>query len=73
MDLDRWDEDDFDEECCEHGIGFDEECEDCEDDPLGCLFPGRCLMPGIHLESECCTADMFEVDEAGPLAERKEG
>lgn len=43
--------------------GFDEECEDCEDDPVGCVFPGRCLMPGIHLESECHTIEMMETDQ----------
>ena len=50
-------EDEFDG--CEHGVGFDEDCEDCEDDPIGCLFPGKCLMPGEHLESECHTAEMM--------------
>lgn len=65
-DLDRmeWQEDenhDPDElDCCEHGVGFDEECEDCEDDPVGCLFPGKCVMPGAHVESECATANMME-------------
>ena len=50
-----FDDEDFDG--CEHGVGFDE---DCEDDPIGCVFPGRCLMPGVHLESECHTAEMIE-------------
>ena len=59
-----FDDEDFD--CCEHGKGFDEDCEDCEDDPLGCCFPGKCLMPGIHLESECHTVEMLEsMIEAG--------
>jgi hypothetical protein len=53
-------DDDEDFDGCEHGVGFDEECEDCEDDPVGCVFPGRCLMPGIHLESECHTVEMIE-------------
>lgn len=64
MDLDRWNEDEEDAisegDCCEHGVGFDEECEDCEDDPFGCIFPGKCLMVGLHLESECHTAEMME-------------
>jgi hypothetical protein len=25
-----------------------------------CVFPGQCLMPGIHLPEECHTADMME-------------
>ena len=44
----------------EHSVGFDEYCEDCEDDPIGCVFPGKCVMPGTHLESECATAEMME-------------
>lgn len=27
---------------------------------VGCIFPGRCCMPGEHLKSECCTAEMME-------------
>lgn len=64
MDMDRWTEDDYDAmsegDCCEHGVDFSEECEECDDDPIGCLFPGKCLMPGEHLESECHTAEMME-------------
>jgi hypothetical protein len=41
-------------------VGFDEDCEDCDDDQVGCLFPGKCVMPGTHLESECATAEMME-------------
>jgi len=26
----------------------------------GCLFPGKCCMPGPHDMSECHTADMIE-------------
>ena len=51
-------EEDFDG--CEHGVGFDEDCEECEDDPIGCCFPGKCLMPGVHVESECHTSEMME-------------
>jgi hypothetical protein len=29
----------------------------------GCLFPGKCMMPGEHLVSECCTAEMMEQGE----------
>lgn len=25
-----------------------------------CLYPDYCIMPGIHLQSECCTADMVQ-------------
>jgi hypothetical protein len=49
--LEPWDEDDDEFNGCDHGVWFDEECLDCEED---------CLMPGIHLRSECCTAEMME-------------
>jgi len=58
--IDDEDDSDCDPDVCGHGVGFDEEREDCEDDPIGCVFPGKCIMPGIHLESECCTAEMME-------------
>lgn len=25
-----WDDSDEDDDCCDHGVGFDEDCEDCE-------------------------------------------
>jgi predicted YcjX-like family ATPase len=53
-----FDDEDFDG--CEHGKDFSEYCQACEDDPLGCLFPGKCLMPGEHLISECHTAEMLK-------------
>lgn len=32
----EWNEDDYDAmsegDCCEHGVGFDEKCEDCEEE-----------------------------------------
>lgn len=28
--------------------------------PEGCLFPGKCCMPGPHYESECHTAEMLQ-------------
>jgi hypothetical protein len=31
-----------------------------DDDPFGCLFPGECCMLGIHLESQCHTAQHME-------------
>ena len=39
-----------------------------EDDETGmgedrCVFPGRCLMPGFHLSSECHTVEMVEAWE----------
>lgn len=59
--IDDWNEDEYDnDDVCEHGVGFDEDCEDCEDDPIGCLYPGECVMPGTHLESECATPEMME-------------
>jgi hypothetical protein len=27
---------------------------------VGCLFPGKCCMPGSHYVSECHTPDMLE-------------
>ena len=56
----HWEDDDDDFDCCEHGVGFDCACAGCEDDPIGCCFPGKCLMPGEHLESECHTVEMLE-------------
>lgn len=38
--------------------GIDEDYEDREG--FGCVFPGRCVMPGLHYESECATAEMIE-------------
>ena len=37
----EWNEDDYDamseNDCCEHGVGFDEDCECCDDDaPVPC-------------------------------------
>lgn len=31
-----------------------------EDDRFDCDFPGRCLMPGVHMLSECYTREMAE-------------
>ena len=33
-----------------------------EDDDAeeGCCFPDKCCMPGPHLRSECCTAEMMQ-------------
>lgn len=59
-----FDNEDFDiceeGDVCEHGVGFDCNCAGCENDPIGCVFPGRCLMPGEHVQSECHTAEMLE-------------
>ena len=54
------DDDDEDFDGCEHGRGFDVGCWRCDADPIGCLFPDKCLMLGVHLESECHTAEMME-------------
>jgi hypothetical protein len=52
--------------------GFDDEdfdcCDPAEDEPQdyhGCIFPGKCLMPGEHLVSECATAEMMETIYGG--------
>lgn len=29
---------------------------------IGCLFPDKCLMPGLHMKSECHTVEML-IDE----------
>ena len=50
--IDEYWEDDFD-------IGDDSE-DDEREDYEGCLWPDKCVMPGIHLVSECCTAEMME-------------
>jgi hypothetical protein len=33
---------------------------DRQPEPPSCLFPGRCVMPGIHWPEECATAEMME-------------
>lgn len=38
-------------------------CQDDDEprgDSLGCLYPGKCVMPGEHYVSECATAEMME-------------
>ncbi len=39
-----------------------DEDEPCDDDmeTEGCCFPDKCIMGGMHLKSECCTAEMME-------------
>ena len=34
--------------------------EDDDAHRIGCLFPGKCCMPGEHFVSECHTAEMME-------------
>lgn len=43
------------------------EVEDERERP-GCVFPGRCLMPGLHYPSECHTVEMIEAIEAEALS-----
>lgn len=40
----------------------DDLLEDLEDDAdgFGCHFPKECCMPGVHLRSECHTAEMLD-------------
>ena len=54
---------------CLH-CGEDLDLCDCEepwpnkdDNKEGCQFPGRCIMPGPHLASECHTVEMMEAFE----------
>ena len=49
----------YDDEPYEGDHGYDDE----RDDEPGCIFPGRCVMPGEHLVSECATADMMGQSE----------
>ena len=56
MSTDFWIEDEFDDDdiSADYGKG----------DKIGCLFPGRCVMPEDHFESECATAEMMrEMEE----------
>ena len=39
---------------------YDEESIDGQDEVWDCIFPGRCLMVGDHMRSECHTAEMLE-------------
>lgn len=48
-------EDDADN--CIHDCGFSDED---EDDGFGCCYPGECCMPGLHMLSECHTAEDIE-------------
>lgn len=31
-----------------------------DDSEFGCCFPSECCMPGPHMKSECCTAEMMQ-------------
>lgn len=42
------------------GDGGTELYDDESPDYIGCLFPNECIMPGMHMVSECCTAEMYE-------------
>ena len=46
----------------------DGDVEDEISEPLDfgcCLPPGECCMPGLHLPSECHTAEMYEMAHGG--------
>lgn len=45
--------------CPECGVWAPDEDADREEEE-GCCMPGRCLMPGDHLPSECHDAEMME-------------
>jgi hypothetical protein len=55
VDLDRWNEDDDDQNALNDRYALDEAI-----DEHTCCFPGNCLMPGEHMRSECHTAEMVE-------------
>jgi hypothetical protein len=35
-----------------------------DEDDFGCWFPDECCMPGLHMRSECHTAEMIEAFNA---------
>jgi hypothetical protein len=39
---------------------WEDDGSDSGDETPGCLFPGRCIMPGEHFTSECATPEMME-------------
>lgn len=39
---------------------LEDESLDREENEEGCCFPESCIMPGFHLRSECCTAEMMD-------------
>ena len=57
---------------CSHCDGKEFDDDDRYDliaDDYGCEFPGKCLMAGPHLRSECHTVEMvrdFENEQKGP-------
>ncbi len=38
-------------------------CDFFRDEDEGCMFPGKCLMPGDHLRSECHTVEQIQAYE----------
>lgn len=39
----------------------EDECTGFEElEEFGCVLPGKCMMSGLHLPSECHTAEMLE-------------
>lgn len=33
---------------------------------FGCLYPDKCCMPGLHMRSECHTAEDYETEHSTP-------
>lgn len=50
------------DDLCEHyhECGSDDLFDDGEEDGFGCCYPGECVMPGLHMRSECHTAADYE-------------
>ncbi len=52
--------DDDDHETYDEYLDRQAEHEEAEAERWTCAFPGRCVMPGEHMSSECATAEMME-------------
>jgi hypothetical protein len=48
----------------EYDYDGDSDREPREDEEWGCIFPGKCCMPGEHRKGECHTAEMIEAFNA---------
>lgn len=54
-----------------HGAEAYDDYELSEEQPedFGCIFPDRCVMPGIHYPNECHTAEMMEAMEEALISD----
>ena len=59
---DLWEDEDYGDD------PFNAPDPDAEFEGIGCVFPGKCTMPGEHFKSECATVEtMQQMYEAGEI------